>query len=102
MFVLATPLKATPYSDINVGGWLGDGRWGVWRMRDVPPDGVDWLMTDSSTEFKTYWFLGFGRYVTIRVSQGTAVSLLIIALLASGGYVYWRKKRTRSSASSWC
>ncbi len=98
MLALATPLKASPYCDIDLSTSLGEGRWGVWRVCDVPPDGVPWLTADSETEFKTYWFLGFGRYVIVQISQGAVLCSLSMLLLATGTILYRRTRRRPGAA----
>jgi hypothetical protein len=72
-------LEASPYCDVNMSSEINGHRWGIWRLVDVPIEGLDNIF--HYKEFKTYWYIGFGTFAIIQMSQGTFI-VVIIGLIA--------------------
>lgn len=94
LMLIAGRLSASPYEDVNWSSDVNGHQWGVWRVVDVPTEGLDNRFTWSG--FKTYWYVGFGTFMLVQVSQGTllAVSvLLVITIVVSASVVLWSRKK---------
>jgi hypothetical protein len=86
-------LFASPYCDVDATLKINDHRWGLWRVVDMPTRNVDNMF--EWEDFKTYWFLGFGAYFVIQVSQGTLLALTALLALVFVLYL-WKLRRTKT------
>jgi len=95
-------LNGSPYRANFVGITVSDHDWGFWRVVDVPVDRNQgpFPFADESekVQFRTYWCLELGPYVTLQVAQGVAISVVFLIVAFAALRIYQKRKLTEPGA----